>query len=93
MTQEIEILMDVAVLGKQVENFMASELGRFLLGRADAEVLTGVAQLKNLAHTDANAIRLAQAQVWRGESLRDWLEEAVRAGLKAQDVLEDRDSD
>jgi hypothetical protein len=91
MAQEIEVLFDVAVLGKQIEQFFGSDVGGYLLQRADAEVASGVAQLKKLAHTDANGIRLAQNQVWRGESIRGWLEEAITAGRKAEAVLDDRD--
>lgn len=91
--REIEVLVDVAVLGKQVDSFFSSDMGKYMMSRAAAEVQEGLAILKKVAYTDAEAVRAAQNRVWRGESLRDWLEQAILAGLKAEAVLADREED
>jgi len=40
---------------------------------------------------DAEAVCLAQNMVWRGETMKAWLKDAVSAGLKARMILEDRE--
>lgn len=87
---ESEVLLDVAVLGEQVDQFLKSDVGQFILEHAVAEEAAGIEALKRLDCHDADAIRAAQNRVWRGESVRAWLEEATIAGLKARMILEDR---
>lgn len=88
---ESEILLDVAVLGEQVEQFMNSDIGRYLLQHAMSEEQRGIEELKSLDCNDVIAMRRAQNRAWRGENFRIWLEEAIAAGLKARMILEDRE--
>ena len=93
MNGDVEVLVDVAVLGKQVQNFFDSDIGKFLLHRAKMEYDGGIKALKQTDPTDTRAIIVAQNAVWRAESIKDWLDEAILAGLKAEVVLEDREDD
>ena len=88
---ESEILLDVAVLGEQVEQFMNSDIGRYLLQHAMAEEQRGIEELKSLDCNDVIGMRRAQNRAWRGDNFRIWLEEAISAGLKARMILEDRE--
>jgi hypothetical protein len=81
------------VLGKQVENFLSGDVGKYLLDRANDEVKAGLAILKKVNYTDAEGVRLAQNRVWRGESVRDWLQQALIAGARAEAVLESREDE
>ncbi len=88
---ENEILFDVAVLGEQVDQFLKSDVGRYLLEQAESEEREGLLQLRVIDYTNAEGIRLAQNKVWRGEYMKTWLSNAISAGLKARMILEDRE--
>lgn len=91
MEQEVEILVDVAVLGQQVEIFLGSRVGKFLMDRAENLVQEGLTKLRTVDPTNPELIRAIQNEVWKASTLKDWLEEAIIAGLKATEVLEERD--
>jgi len=93
LAREIEGLVDAAVLGKQVDDFMRSDVGRFLLQRAAEEQARGYEALRDVDATDARAVLRAQAEVWRAESIADWLGKSVIDGLRATEILESREDD
>ena len=91
MNSEKDILIDVAALGKQVEAFFDSRVGKFIVQRINYEVENGVEHLKKVDPAKTEEVRAIQNEIWRAETLRQWLEDAIMAGLKALDVLEERD--
>jgi hypothetical protein len=91
MTDEIEILFDVAVLGEQVDQFFKSDIGKYLLDHAAAQEAEGLEELRRVDCKNTEAVWNAQNKVWLAEKFRTWLTEAVQAGLKAQMILEDRE--
>ena len=91
MENSIEALVEVAKFGNQVESFLSREIGTFHLVVAEEEVNSALRQLKRIDPEDVKSMRALQAQIWRWESFRNWLGESVVAGLKALDVLEDRE--
>ncbi len=91
MTEETEILFDVAVLGEQVGQFFKSDIGQYLLDHAAQQEAQGLEALRRVKCNDAQAVWDAQCQVWVAEKFRIWLTDAVQAGLKAQMILEDRE--
>jgi hypothetical protein len=91
LAQEAARLIDEAVFGKQIEDFVMSDIGKFLFARINAEIAEGVDELKKAAPTDAEAIRQAQNKVWRGEHMQAWLLHAIDAGLTATKILEDNE--
>ncbi len=88
---ETEILLDVAVLGEQVDQFLKSDVGRYLMEQAEDEERAGLLQLRVVDYTNSEAVRLAQNRAWRGEHVKAWLRNAISAGLKARMILEDRE--
>jgi hypothetical protein len=88
---ESEILLDVAVLGEQIDQFLKSDVGQYLLQHAAEQEEQGLEELRRVKCTDATAVWEAQNKVWVAEKFRTWLDEAIRAGLKAQMILEDRE--
>ena len=91
MNQETEILFNVAVLGEQVDQFFKSEIGKYLLDHAAAQEAEGLDELRRVDCKNAEAVWEAQNKVWIAEKFRVWLDEAIRAGLKARMILEDRE--
>lgn len=83
-----DLLLAEAVLGRDAEEFLSSELGRYLVGRAQMEGEEATEKLKRIAPWRRRRITELQAQVWRAESFRDWLAEMVTAGRAAESALE-----
>lgn len=87
---ESEILFDVAVLGEQVDQFLKNDIGQYLLEHCHAEIKAGIEDLKKADCNDAKKVWEAQARINVAESIEGWLREALMAGLKAREILEDR---
>jgi hypothetical protein len=90
MSSDVGLLTDAAVVGRMVEDFLHSDIGLYLVQCADAEIDKGVEALKKANAENPSEVRSAQNQVICGEYIKQWLEEAVSAGLRAQQILEDR---
>ena len=91
--KEIETLVDIAVLGEQVDQFMRSDVGLFLKNKIDIELNEAVVELKGANAFDPVAVQKAQNKVWRAESLAEWISQAIMSGLRATIVLESREDD
>ena len=93
LLNEAEVLVETAVLGRQVDDFMRGDIGIFLLKMIESEYQNGVDRLKSANADDPDAIRTAQNMVWRAEQMKSWLRSAVYAGEKALAVLESREDE
>lgn len=82
-----QLLFAEARLGLDVESFLASQVGRYLIGRADAEAESALLDLADIDPEDAKAVRTAQNRHKLARSVRQWLEEAIEAGRLAEDAL------
>ena len=91
MEEEVEILVEVAVLGEQMDHFRRSAVGKHLLKRAEEDYNAGIEELKRVPPADTEAVRTAQNKVRVAESVRDWIEESIASGLRATMILEDRE--
>jgi len=95
MDDEIEVnkamLFDVAILGEQVDAFMRSDVGKYLVDKANRELNAALKGLKTVNPAKMQDVQKFQNEVWRAENLITWLSESVMAGLKAKDILEERD--
>jgi hypothetical protein len=78
-------LMNKAVFGRQVEEFLTSDIGRFLLNKADRELAEAIGALRDCQPED---LLKHQFQMKRAESIRGWLREAIEEGLRALNLLE-----
>lgn len=73
--------------GFVVEAFLTSDVGRYLIARAEDEIADAVGKLKTIDPNDAPAIQSLQNIVHRAESIQYWLAEAVQEGMNAQREL------
>lgn len=80
-----------AVLGRDAEQFMASELGRTMLGFAQQEAETAVLQLKAVAPWRRRRIAELQNTIRRAESFGAWLRELRVRGQQALHLLENEE--
>lgn len=88
---ESEALLDLAVLGEQVDQFCKSDVGKYLLSHCEREVNAGLSELKQADCNNPVEVWQAQSRIRIAESMEHWLKEAILAGLKAQQILEDRE--
>lgn len=77
-----------AVLGKDAEEFLASDLGRVMLARAVEEEREALDALAVISPWRRRRITQLQAQLWRARSFKEWLTEVVINGHQALAQLE-----
>jgi hypothetical protein len=82
-------VVNSAVFGKQVEDFIRSEIGAYLLKKCEEEEEAASEKLITEAHLmSIKEILAEQAVITRARSFRDWLAYAVQDGLQALNMLE-----
>ena len=84
-----DTLIAEAVLGKDAEEFLTGQIGRYILGRCDEEIADAHRLLAHVSPWRRDRIRQLQTQVWRAQSMKDWLAELIVNGRQATALLED----
>lgn len=77
-----------ALLGQQVRGFVDSEIGKYLLSRADERAEGALHQLAGVDPEDAPAIRRLQNEIRVADHFREFLLDAVDRGDDAMALLE-----
>lgn len=90
MSENAELYAE-AMLGQDVESFLASDIGRYLIGRADQESAEAVNKLKTCFPWRRRRITELQNQIWRAESFQSWLGELIIRGRQATSQLEQQE--
>jgi hypothetical protein len=93
MSQEVEQLVTDALIGEQVDAFMRSDVGQFLSAQIEAEIKDSLTQLKNVSAHEPAAVILAQTRVRIAELMKGWIERAIADGLRATNILEQREDE
>lgn len=88
---ENQELLDQAVLGRQVEEFLLTDVGKFLLAKAEDEYIMALQSLSEVSASDTLQILKLQSNARTASNFRAWLSEAVMSGLKAKEILEERE--
>jgi hypothetical protein len=83
-----DLLVAEVVLGRDAQDFLGSELGRYLLGRAQQEADEAMDQLKRINPWRRIKILQLQSKIQRNESIRSWLREIISSGRSAESALE-----
>lgn len=92
MNKDVRELHKTIDFGFQAEAFLQSDVGKYLIAKAEAEVIEATEALKTVDPTVSDAIRELQNRVYRGESIQYWLAEAIQSGLNAQQEFIDQSS-
>ena len=79
-----------AVIGRDAEEFLKGDLGRYLLARAREEEQEALEALATVAWWRRRRIQQLQNQVWRARSFQGWVIEIINIGHQAQNELEQR---
>ena len=88
-----KVLYADARIGMQVETFMRSEVGRYLIGRAEIQEKEAIEELIELDSWQWLKVRKARNKIAMARSLRDWLADAVQAGIAAGANLQSMEDD
>ena len=75
-------------LGEDASDFLKSDLGRYIVGRANQDIIDDVRALKKTAPWRTRKIRDLQNRIAVRESVKGYLLEAIHSGRMALDSLE-----
>lgn len=78
-----------AMFGKQVELFLQSDVGSYLVKRAKAECDEAVEQLKQVDAFDGKAVATIQLKARVADAVIVWLGDAIAAGESAIEQLKE----
>ena len=88
MTTENPNPLEKAIaFGFRVEAFLQSDIGRYLVQRADEEIEEAVEELKRVSPEHTAVIRALQGKIHVAESVQFWLAEAIQEGANAMQEL------
>jgi hypothetical protein len=79
-----------AMLGKDAEEFLSGDLGRYMLGRAEEEEAEAIEALAKVSPWRRGRVAQLQAQLWRARSFKTWLAELITGGHQALAQLEEQ---
>jgi hypothetical protein len=82
--------MAEAVLGRDAEEFLATDIGRYIVGRCEQDIAEAQDQLSRVSPWRKKRIQELQNQVWRAQSVRGWIGELVADGGAAEAALEEQ---
>jgi len=81
-------LLAEAILGKDAEEFLVSDIGRYLVARAEEEERDALDALSRVSSWRRGRIVDLQMKVWRAQSFKGWLGEMIVVGQQALQQLE-----
>ena len=82
-----QTLMAEAILGKDAEDFLKSEVGQYIVGRIEQDIEEAKSKFTEVDPTDAKAVMSLQNEIKRAESLKQYFEEIIVAGRNAFNLL------
>ena len=80
--------METATFGKEVEFFLNTPLGKYLVKRSEDEADLAMDMLKRTSPWRKNRIYYLQNRIKVAESFQQWLADAVMDGQQALNILE-----
>lgn len=83
-----KVLYAEAILGKDAEEFLKTDLGRYMLARAEEEEREALDALATVFPWRRRKIQQLQSQLWRARSFTGWLGEMIISGKQALQQLE-----
>lgn len=90
---ETRLLLAETNLGEDAASFAASDLGRYVIGRANLELTELIAQLKTTSPLRYFKMQRLQNEIWKREAFKTYLLEAIQSGRSALAELSQRHSE
>jgi len=81
-----------AQFGKQVEMWLETDVGRYMVKRAEEDIDRAVEEMKNTNPHDVKLMVQAQNKVKVAESILSWLGDAIREGHSALESLKSEET-
>lgn len=86
--QDLREIQKTIDLSFQVETFLGTDIGRYLIKRSDDEVAAAVEELKAVDPSLVEVVRSIQTRIRVAESVQYWLADAIQAGHNAaEDIM------
>lgn len=85
-----EMLYRRATFGKQVSDFFNSDIGRYLMARADEEVVVAIRKFRDCDTSNVELVRKLQNDINMADNFKNWLSESVMDGLHAIEMIDER---
>lgn len=82
--------VQTAVFGRQVEDFLSSEIGDYLVNKAKDEIVTAVEELKKADPYECEVVQSIQNRIAIAEKILSWLGDAIISGNQALQNLEEK---
>lgn len=82
-----------AALGRDAQEFLKTNIGRYLLGCAKQEAADALHKLRTISPWRRRRIAELQNEIWRAESFAGWLHDLVLQGRAAEAQLDEREDD
>lgn len=86
-------MLQQAAFGRQVELFLQSDIGDFLLKRSEEEIAEAVLKLKTVNPWRRRKIQELQNAIKIAEKFQFWLADAIAAGNQAHELLMEEQAD
>jgi hypothetical protein len=90
-TQEIETMHAEVAVGDIFKGWIQSDIGRYVVGRAEQYELSALRRLRDIDPNDKVAIARLQADAAMPGRFLQWIEEAINQGEVAKFQLEEMD--
>jgi hypothetical protein len=83
--------MESAIFGREVQAFLGTSVGKFLVRRAEEEAQEATHALKAVFPMRWRRITELQNKIYRAESVQKWLGEAIMDGIHAEKIITGED--
>ena len=80
-----------AAMGRDAQEFLKTDIGRYLIGCAKQEADDAMHDLKTVHPWRRRRITELQNKIWRAESFRGWLADLILQGKAAEHTLDERE--
>jgi hypothetical protein len=84
---ETDALLAEAALGREAEQFINTNIGKYLSGCCEQEIRMAQDELSTVSWWRHRRIKQLQNQVWRARSFSTWMTELVNSGRVAEETL------
>lgn len=88
-----DALMTAARLGMEAESFIAGNLGRHIIARAEREIEKAYKELAIVDADNASQVRELQKQIGVARAVPIWLAEAIAEGHQAEAQIREEESE
>jgi hypothetical protein len=91
-SSDIGELYATVEFGLDMDQFIKSPIGQYLLRKAGEERIDALADLVEVSPADSERIRALQSIIKRADSLLFWINDAIQAGKNAEMQLDPRET-